>query len=135
MSSPDPSTHKRIGRGVRNFDSSIRDREKQNSVLSGNYAKFMQNPAMKNHLLSTGNERLAEISPLDPVWDIGLRADDPRANDPHQWRRKKLLGKALSAVHEAIRERETGLAHSASSRRFHTPTGNCLLYTSPSPRD
>ena len=28
MSSPDPSTHKRIGRGVRNFDSAAWDREK-----------------------------------------------------------------------------------------------------------
>ena len=77
MSSPDPSTHKRIGRGVRNFDSAVWDREKQNAVLCGNYAKFTQNPAKKHHLLSTGNKRLAEASPLDPVWGIGLRADDP----------------------------------------------------------
>ena len=54
MSSPDPSTHKRIGRGVRNFESAAWDREKQNAVLSGNYAKFTQNPAMKRDLLSTG---------------------------------------------------------------------------------
>ena len=27
MSSPDPSAHKRIGRGVHNFDSSASDRE------------------------------------------------------------------------------------------------------------
>ena len=32
MSSPDPSTHKRIGRVVRNFDSAGWDREKQNAV-------------------------------------------------------------------------------------------------------
>ena len=86
MSSPDPSTHKRIGRGVRNFDSAVWDREKLNAVLSGNYAKFTQNPAMKHHRLKTGNKRLAEASPLDPVWGIGRRADDPRANDPRQWR-------------------------------------------------
>ena len=88
MSSPDPNTHKRIGRSVRNFDSAVWDREKQNAVLSGNYAKFTQNPAIKHHLLSTGNKRLAEASPLDPVWGIGLRADDPRAKDPRQWRGK-----------------------------------------------
>ena len=85
MSSPDPSTHKRIGRGVRNVDSAAWDREKQNAVLSGNYEKSTQNLAMKHHLLSTGNKRLAEASPLDLVWGIGLRADDPRANDPRQW--------------------------------------------------
>ena len=82
MSSPDPSAHKRIGRGVPNFDSAVWDREKQDAGISGNYAKFTQNPAMKHHLLSTDNKRLAEASPLDPVWGIGLRADYPRANDP-----------------------------------------------------
>ena len=102
--SPDPSAQKRIGRGVRNFDSAAWDREKQNAVLCGKYAKFMQN-AMKHHLLSTGNKRLAEASPIDPVWGIGLRADDPRAKGPRRWRGKILLGEA------------------------------CLLYTSPSPRD
>ena len=43
MSSPDQSAHKRIGRGVRNFDSAAWDREKQHAVLSGKYAKFTQN--------------------------------------------------------------------------------------------
>ena len=51
MSSPSPSTRKRIGRGVCNFDSGVGDREKQNAVLSGSYAKFTQNPATKNHFL------------------------------------------------------------------------------------
>ena len=80
--SPDPSVHKRIGRGVRNFDSAAWDREKQNAVLSGNYAKFTQNSAMQHHLLGTGNKRLAEATPLDLVWGIGLLADDLRANNP-----------------------------------------------------
>ena len=40
MSSPNPSTYKRIGRGVRDLDSDVWDREKQNAELSGNYAKF-----------------------------------------------------------------------------------------------
>ena len=67
MSSSDASTHKRVGQGVRNFDTAVWDKGKKNAVLSGNYAKFTQNSAMKLHLLSTGNKRLAEASPLDPV--------------------------------------------------------------------
>ena len=47
ISSPDPSTYKRIGRGVPNFDSAVWDREKQDAVLSGTYAKFTQKTAMK----------------------------------------------------------------------------------------
>ena len=67
MSSHDPSTHKRIRRGVRNFDSAVGDRERQNAVLSGTYAKFTKNPAMKIHLLGSDNKLLAEVSPEDPV--------------------------------------------------------------------
>ena len=89
---------------------------------------------MKHHRLSTGNKRLAEASPLDPVWGVGLRADDPRANHPRQWRWKKLLGEALSAVREAIRESETGLAHLASSRRFRTLAGNTKHEISSAPQ-
>ena len=47
MSSLSPSTRKRTSRGMRNFDSGFGDREKQNAVLSGTYAKFTQNPAIK----------------------------------------------------------------------------------------
>ena len=58
MSSPDPSIHERIGRGVRNFASAVWDREKQNNVISR---------TMKRHLLSTGNQGLGEASLLEPV--------------------------------------------------------------------
>ena len=47
MSSPSPSTRKRIGRGVRNFDFGVGVSEKQNAVLSGTYSKFTRNPAIK----------------------------------------------------------------------------------------
>ena len=124
MSSPSPSTRKRIGRGVRSCDSCVGDREKQNALLSGTYYKFAQNPAMKLHLLSTGNIFLAEASPLDPVWGIGLRADDPRAKDPHKWRGKNLLGESLSAIREAIHDSEAGSPHPASPRRFRSSTRN-----------
>ena len=124
MSSPDPSAHERAGRGVRNFASAAWDREKQHVVLSGKYARSTQNPAMKHHLLSTGNKRLAKASPLDPVWGIGLRADDARAKGPRQWRGKILLGEALSAVREEIRGSEIGLTNPASVDRFRIPIGN-----------
>ena len=83
---------------------------------------------MKNNLLSAGNKRLAEASPVDPAWGIGLRADNPKANDPRQWRGKFFLGEALFAVCEAIHKSEAGSAHPASSHRFRTPTGNAGIH-------
>ena len=43
-----------------------------------------------------------------------------------------MLGEALSAVREAIRERETGLAHLASVGQFFTPSGNAGIHDSSS---
>ena len=65
-SSPDPRTHKRIGRGMRNFDYAIWDRVREDAVLPGTFANFSLNPATKQHVLSTGSKHLAEISPLTP---------------------------------------------------------------------
>ena len=46
-----------------------------------------------------------------------------------------MLGEALPAVREAIRESETGLAHPASAGRFRTPAGNAGIYeTSSAPQ-
>ena len=44
MSSADPSTHKRIGRGMRTFDSAVWDREKQKAVISRNHAELTPIP-------------------------------------------------------------------------------------------
>ena len=65
MSSADPNTHKRIGRGVRNFDNAVWGRVREDAVLAANFAKFSQKPTMKHHLLSTGTNVLAEASPFD----------------------------------------------------------------------
>ena len=83
---------------------------------------------MKLHLLRTGNKRLADASPLDPVWGIGLRANDPRAKDRLKCRRQKLLGEALSAFCGAICDSKAGSPHPASPRRFRSPTGNAGIH-------
>ena len=41
--------------------------------------------------------------------------------------RKNLLGEALSAVREAIRDNETGPAHPASPSRFRTCSANARI--------
>ena len=137
MSSTSPSTRKRIGRGVRNFDSGVGDREKQSIVLSGTHAKFMKKTAMKKRLLSSDNKILAESSPLDPVWGIGLRADDPRANNPCQWREKKcsvrhfLLFAKLFATVRPGRLTRPPLVSSAPSLRVQEPRNLVRAGTGP----
>ena len=108
ISSPDLRAHKRIGRGVRPFDYVIWDRVLEDALLVDTFAKFSQNPVMKQHLLSAGTKQLDEACPFNPVRGIGLRADDPEASNPGRWPGKKMRGKALSAVRDAIRISEAG---------------------------
>ena len=56
LSTSAPQSHKRIGRSIRGFDNAIWERERENAVLAGTFAKFSQNPEMKHHLLGTGNK-------------------------------------------------------------------------------
>eukprot|EP00903_Cladosiphon_okamuranus_P005854 g5793.t1 len=79
---------------MRGYDQQLWDQHKLDIVARGNYAKFTQNEMMGQHLLGTGEKQLAEASPLDPVWGIGLRADNPAASDPTLWRGQNLLGQA-----------------------------------------
>ena len=94
MSSSNPRAHKHVGRGVRNFYYHIWDRVREDAVFAHSFARLSQNSAMKQHILSTGTNPLAEGSPFDSVWDIGLRPDDPEASNPRRWPGKKKLRKA-----------------------------------------
>ena len=54
MSSTHPRENKHIGRGAHNIDCAMGDRVREDAVLVGASAKFMLNPSMKQHILSTG---------------------------------------------------------------------------------
>lgn len=97
-----PKAAKDLGRQVRNFDRADWEAHRSPIVVAGNTLKFSQHDEMRAFLLGTGDRVLVEASPLDRVWGIGLRADDPRAGDPAQWRGLNLLGFALGAVRNVL---------------------------------
>ncbi|MGO4154084.1 NADAR family protein [Cupriavidus sp. YAF13] len=108
LAAPSPAAAKRLGREVRGFDEGRWNAACQALVTQGNIEKFRQNPDLAGYLLGTGRRVLVEASPVDRIWGIGLAADDPRAANPDQWRGPNLLGFALMAAREALRE---GAAH------------------------
>ena len=98
LSTDDPREHKRFGRQVRHFDNDTWLNERENIAFRGNLAKFSQNESLRLALLHTGERRLAEASPYENIWGIGLRASDPRASSPHTWRGSNLLGQTVEHV-------------------------------------
>ncbi len=98
LAAPDPGKAKALGRKVQGFDTPTWDAACFEIVVRGNAAKFGQDPALGGWLRKTAPALLVEASPVDPIWGIGLAADDPRAQDPTQWQGRNLLGFALSRV-------------------------------------
>ena len=90
-----PAAAKAIGRNVRGFVEEIWDKERHEIVVRASYSKFDQNDALKQFLLGTKKRVLVEASPKDRIWGIGLSEQDPRAENPLQWRGHNLLGFAL----------------------------------------
>ena len=105
--SNDPREQKGLGRQVRHFDHDLWHTGCENIVLHGNLAKFSQNEKMRLALIRTGDRHLAEASPHDNLWGIGLSACDPRASSPDSWCGQNLLGQALEHAREILRRDTT----------------------------
>lgn len=100
----DPKQIKALGRCVTGFDEALWNQAKYGIVLNGNYLKFIQNPSLKQFLLSTKNRILVEASPFDAVWGIKMAQNEKDVQNPLQWRGENLLGFALMEVRDEISE-------------------------------
>lgn len=103
MSAAEQGRIKALGRKVKNFDDRIWDEVKYHIVLTGNYYKFSQNKRLRRVLLSTGDAILAEASPLDTIWGIGMDANQEDSSNPENWNGLNLLGFALTEVRDEIK--------------------------------
>ena len=100
LNESNPKNIKALGRKIKNFNQQEWDENKFEIVLAGNFYKFNQNNVLKNILLNTGNEDIAEASPLDKIWGIGI--NEKAAESGAEWQGEKLLGKALMVVRGMI---------------------------------
>ena len=104
MKESEPAACKALGKSAANFNQQLWDSCKEEIIYNANYAKFSQNPELKAALLATGDAIIAEASPYDKIWGIGLKANDPDSQNPAKWKGQNLLGKALMRVREELRK-------------------------------
>ena len=98
MNETNPKELKALGRKVKGYDDKIWSKFRYAIVLRGLNAKFGQNEDLMKYLLQTGTKLLAEASPYDNIWGIGLAPNDPKTQDPMKWNGLNLLGKGLVEV-------------------------------------
>ena len=104
MENPDPKTVKLLGRAITPYDDAKWAAVRQEVIYRGLLAKFGQNSGLKHQLLATGDALIAECSPNDRIWGIGLPLDDPRCQDPAQWQGQSILGSTLMRVRTQLRQ-------------------------------
>ena len=101
-----PHDCQKLGRRISGYDQTSWDASKYEIVVEGNKAKFSQNTDLKEFLLSTGDAILAEASPHDRIWGIGLDRETAMKGTIGQWQGQNLLGFALMEVRDWLRESE-----------------------------
>ena len=99
-----PSKIKKLGRKVEGFEEKKWDTTKEDIIYKANLLKFTQNEKLKIKLLNTKDDVLAEASPYDKIYGIGLYPEDKNVQIPSNWKGQNLLGKALMRVRREIRE-------------------------------
>jgi len=104
LATKDPKEQKRLGRKVKNYKESVWSDKCYMIMKRGLYAKFDQNPVLKERLLSISNARFVEASPYDKKWGIGIGADHPNAASPSKWTGTNLLGQALTEVRDILKK-------------------------------
>ncbi|MBQ6517436.1 MAG: NADAR family protein [Anaerolineaceae bacterium] len=93
---------KDLGRQVSGYDDNIWNGIRQIIIYEGLTAKFTQNKELKDKLLSTGDDFLAECAVKDRIWGIGLSMTDPRRFDRSEWKGQNLLGYTLMMVRDRL---------------------------------
>lgn len=74
--------------------------KKYEIVKTGVREKFAQNPDLLAALLETGDAILAEASPKDTIWGIGLGAKAAAVTHMADWPGENLMGKILMDLRE-----------------------------------
>lgn len=115
LSTTDPAECKQLGRApISNWDSDYWDRICYPIMKRGIRAKFVQDEKLYRKLRGTVNALIAECSPSDTKWGIGIDVEDPRRFDIHEWRGKNLLGRILMEVRDELKPIE----HIGQGKRY-----------------
>lgn len=99
-----PKQAKALGRRVAGFDTEEWHKVSFEKMYNAVYAKFTQNRKLKNILTdkSLDGKTFVEGSPIDFIWGVGIRWDDPMIADEANWRGENRLGKVLNKVRQDI---------------------------------
>ena len=104
MRSNDPRIIKRLSKTIRGLNHVHWDMIKEAVMNRGVWAKFSQNPQLKNLLLATEDKMLVECNPFDRFYSAGLHKNSPEIDDPSLWKGRNILGNILQEVRHRLKQ-------------------------------
>ena len=102
MTSTNPREINYFGKQIKNIDQNIWRESAEAIMYEGVKAKFAQNDNLKSLLLETGNATLAEASPYDKFWGIGISMTDEKKYTESNWTGTNKLGRILMKCREEL---------------------------------
>ena len=103
ISTNDVRKIKAYGREVKGYNDNIWSGVRQIIVYRGLLEKFRQNEDLRDKLLATGNDFIAECAVRDKIWGIGISMSDSARYSLDKWKGQNLLGYSLMQVREVLR--------------------------------
>ena len=97
----DPKMQKRYGREVKSFIPDRWDSISRDIMFRANMAKYTQHDDLKKLLCGTEG-MMAEASPYDKLWGIGLAEFIAASTPPRLWPGKNWLGLILTEIRDSI---------------------------------
>lgn len=108
LESNTPMHAKELGREVSGYVDSEWDKVRYSYMRDVNLERFKQDEDLNKMLLSPefDGKIFVEASPVDLIWGIGVGMDDPDLTNDRLWKGRNLLGKALTEVRDALKEKK-----------------------------
>lgn len=100
LATDSPKKMKSLGRKVKGYDQKLWEKHRYEIVLCANMLKFGYNLELLEKLQGTGNAIVAEASPYDKIWGIGMKKK--KGLTEKNWKGENLLGKVLMEVRNSI---------------------------------
>lgn len=98
-----PKEAKALGGKAGPYDDAVWRDVREELAYVGVREKFLQNSRLAQALLDTGSSVLAEASPYDRVWGVGIEVGDPGFADMTGWKGENLQGRICMRVRADLR--------------------------------
>jgi ribA/ribD-fused uncharacterized protein len=105
LAAREPQAQKMLGRKVRGYVESVWVAKREQYILIGMIEKYSQNPQERQWLMETEDLILVEASERDTLYGVGLKEDDPRIENPYEWKGANLCGELTMKAREHFKYR------------------------------